>query len=40
MKAKYSLKDDKVELTDEVKGLIKSLLEPDPTKRMTIKDVR
>jgi hypothetical protein len=36
MKAKYSLKDDKVELSDDVKSLIRALLEPDPTKRLTI----
>jgi len=40
MKAKYSLKDEKVELSEDVKSLIKALLEPEPSKRLTIKEVR
>ena len=36
MKAKYSLKDDKVELSDDAKNLIRVLLEPDYHKRPTI----
>lgn len=40
MKAKYSLKDDKIELTEDAKSLIRGLLEPDPSKRMTIDKVR
>jgi serine/threonine protein kinase len=36
LKAKYSLKDDKVEISDDAKSLIKALLEPDPSKRLTI----
>jgi len=39
LKAKYSLKDDKVEISDDAKDLIKSLLEPDHTKRLTIRQV-
>ena len=37
LKAKYSLKEDKIELSPEVKSLIKGLLEPDPAKRLTLK---
>ncbi len=40
LKAKYSLKDDKVELSPETKSLIKSLLEPDPLKRPHIEAVK
>jgi serine/threonine protein kinase len=36
MKAKYSLKDDKVEISEDAKSLIRALLEPDPTKRLNI----
>lgn len=39
MKAKYSLKDDKVELSDEAKSLIRALLEPEPSKRLNINQV-
>lgn len=35
-KAKYSLKDDKIEISENAKNLIKMLLEPDPIKRPTI----
>ena len=40
LKAKYSLKTDKVDLSDNVKNLIKSLLETDPKKRLNIQQVR
>jgi len=40
LKAKYSLKDDKVEISEEAKNLIKALLEPEPKKRLTIEQVR
>jgi len=36
MKAKYTLKDEKAEISDLAKSLIKSLLEPDIVKRLTI----
>jgi 5'-AMP-activated protein kinase catalytic alpha subunit len=36
IKAKYSLKDEKVEISENAKNLIKALLEPDPKKRITI----
>jgi serine/threonine protein kinase len=36
MKAKYSLKDDKVEVSEDAKSLIRALLEPDPSKRLNI----
>jgi hypothetical protein len=31
MKAKYSLKDDKVEISEGAKNLIRALLEPEPS---------
>jgi hypothetical protein len=34
MKAKYSLKDEKAEISDDAKSLIRALLEPDPSKRI------
>jgi serine/threonine protein kinase len=40
LKAKYSLKEDKVPLTDEAKNLIRCLLEPDLNKRLSIKQIR
>lgn len=40
MKAKYSLKDDKVEISDDAKNLIKALLEPDTSKRLNIEQVK
>jgi serine/threonine protein kinase len=40
MKAKYSLKDDKVEISDEAKNLIKLLLEPEPSKRIGIDQIQ
>jgi 5'-AMP-activated protein kinase catalytic alpha subunit len=39
-KAKYTLNDDKVEISEDAKNLIKLLLEPDHTKRITINEVR
>ena len=40
MKAKYNLKEDKFQLSDEVKHLLRCLLEPDPQKRYTIKQIK
>lgn len=40
LKAKYNLKEDKFTLSDEVKHLLRMLLEPDPLKRLTIKQIR
>lgn len=40
LKAKYSLKDDKVEISDDAKNLIRALLEPDPSKRLNIEQVK
>ena len=40
MKAKYSLKDEKAEITDEAKSLIRALLEPDPNKRITMEQIQ
>lgn len=40
LKAKYSLKDEKVEISDDAKNLIKLLLEPDPKKRINITQVK
>jgi serine/threonine protein kinase len=44
LKAKYSFKEEtkpgEVPLSDEVKGLIKLLLEPNPDKRMDIKTLQ
>lgn len=36
IKAKYSLKDDKVEISETAKQLLRALLEPDPKKRLNI----
>lgn len=36
LKAKYSLKDDKTEISEDAKSLIRLLLEPDPKKRINI----
>jgi len=40
LKANYNLKDDKVEISDNAKNLIKSLLEPDLSKRLSINEVK
>jgi len=40
LKAKYNLKEDKVPLSDEVKHLIRALLEVDVSKRLTVKQAR
>ncbi len=40
LKGKYSLKDEKAELSDGAKDLIRKLLEPDVRKRITIEEVR
>ena len=40
LKGKYSLKDDKAELSDVAKDLIRKLLEPDCRKRIKIEEVR
>ena len=40
LKAKYSLKDDKVEISDDAKNLIRALLEPEPSKRLNIEQVK
>jgi len=36
IKAKYTLKDDKVEISEEAKSLIRALLEPEPSRRLSI----
>ena len=38
IKGKYSLKDDS--LSEDVQDLLRGMLEPEPDKRMTVKDVR
>lgn len=38
-KAKFTIKDDKVDISEDAKSLIRVLLEADPTKRPTINDV-
>ena len=40
MKAKYSLKDEKAEISDDAKSLIRSLLEPEPTKRIIMDQIK
>jgi serine/threonine protein kinase len=40
LKAKYSLKDEKAEITDDAKSLIKALLEPEPSKRITMEPIK
>jgi len=37
LKAKYNMKEDKVLLSDEVKHLIRALLEVDVANRLTVK---
>jgi len=39
IKAKYSLKDDKIEISDSAKSLIRTLLEPEPSRRLSIGQV-
>ena len=34
------MKDDKVDISEEAKSLMKALLEPDVSKRLTIEDVK
>lgn len=34
------MKDDKVEISEDAKNLIRALLEPDPAKRLTIDQVQ
>lgn len=40
MKAKYSLKDDKAAVSEDGKSLIRALLEPEPTKRITLEQIK
>ena len=40
LKAKYSLKNEKAEITDDAKSLIKALLEPEPSKRITMEQIK
>jgi len=40
LKAKYSMKDEKAEVSDEAKGLIRALLDPDCQKRPSLKQVK
>ena len=40
IKAKYSMKDEKAEISDDAKSLIRALLEPDHNKRINMEQIK